>query len=125
MISTKTCDARVGLLALVSWSGMIIHNRIELPELALFRPEYLIPTAISIVLLSGWYAQETFRRLYGWLLFLWTATHFVIGAVLSVAPLSIWPFIPEQSIPHYAAHALYGFAQIPLIWRLLHSLMQT
>jgi len=37
------------------------------------------------------------------------------GAILSVLPLPILPFVPEQSPDHYISHAVYGLAQLPLI----------
>ena len=36
-------------------------------------------------------------------------------AIVSVLPLSILPFVPEQSITHYGAHVVYAVGQIPLI----------
>jgi hypothetical protein len=37
------------------------------------------------------------------------------GGLLSVLPLSLWPFQPEQSFYHYAFHALYAALQVPLV----------
>ncbi len=109
-------------LVLFSWAGMIVHNRVELPMLPLLRPEHIIPTGIYVILLVGWLLQPEYRRLWTWLLFIWVAIHFVVGAGLSVLPLSIWPFYPEQSIRHYFSHVIYGLTQIPLIWHLVSQL---
>jgi hypothetical protein len=106
-------------LALLSWTGMLVHNRIELPAISLIRPEYFIPTGIYIILLTGWILQAEHRRIWVWLLFIWVGIQFFVGAWLSVLPLSIWPFYPEQSVRHYLAHALYGLAQVPIIWHLV------
>ena len=39
----------------------------------------------------------------------------VIGGIVSVLPLSILLFVPEQSVTHYAAHVVYAVGQIPLL----------
>jgi hypothetical protein len=36
------------------------------------------------------------------------------GGILSVLPLGLFTFQPEQSLRHYAIHVTYGVAQIPL-----------
>ena len=107
------------VLSLLSWTGMFIHNRFELPAMSLLRPEYLVPTSISMILSIGWLFQVEYQRLWTVLLIIWTGIHFLIGAWLSVLPLSIWPFDPEQSPRHYLAHVVYGVAQLPLLWGLV------
>jgi hypothetical protein len=106
-------------LVLLSWTGMFAHARIELPTISLIRPEYLIPTGIYIILLSGWILQPEHRRVWIWLFFLWAGIQFVLGAWLSVLPLSVWPFYPEQSLRHYLVHVFYGLAQVPILWHLV------
>jgi hypothetical protein len=44
----------------------------------------------------------------GWL-------HAIGGGLLSVLPLPWWLYQPEQSLRHYAVHALYGLLQVPLL----------
>lgn len=39
----------------------------------------------------------------------------VVGGA-STLPLAVWPFTPEQTVSHYAAHVVYAVAQFPLIW---------
>ncbi len=46
----------------------------------------------------------------------WALLNLVIGGVLSVLPIELFPFVPDQSVRHYAAHALYALAQVPLVW---------
>ena len=41
--------------------------------------------------------------------------HGLGGGVLSVLPLSIWPFVPEQTVSHYVVHGVDFIAQIPLL----------
>lgn len=111
------------LIALLcSWVGMVVHNRVELPMMPLLSMEYMLTTGLYVILLAGWLLQPEHRHIWTWLLFFWVAMHFVVGAWLSVLPLSIWPFDPEQSVRHYLAHVLYGAAQGPLLWRLISDL---
>jgi hypothetical protein len=44
----------------------------------------------------------------------------LIGGGLSVLPLPILPFTPEQSYAHYLSHAVYAAAQLPLVVACLH-----
>ena len=37
------------------------------------------------------------------------------GAMLSVLPLGLLPFVPEQSLAHYTAHVIYAGSQLPLL----------
>ena len=46
----------------------------------------------------------------------------LIGGGLSVLPLPILPFSPEQSYAHYLSHAVYAAAQLPLVVACLQRL---
>jgi hypothetical protein len=49
------------------------------------------------------------------------ALNLLVGAILTVLPLPILPFIPEQTAGHYLAHFIYLVTQVPavvLLWRL-------
>jgi hypothetical protein len=46
----------------------------------------------------------------------WGILNLVVGGVLSVLPLSVLPFVPEQSLTHYGAHIVYTLGQVPLVW---------
>lgn len=77
-------------------------------------PEYSVPTLIWLALLLAWLLVPR----AGWtpsLLFGWGALS-LAGAVLTVLPISLLPFRPEQSLSHYGVHALYAAAQLPIIW---------
>jgi hypothetical protein len=50
-----------------------------------------------------------------YLIFAWVMMHFLIGALLTVLPLPVWPFTPDQSLAHYMAHMIYAILQLPLI----------
>lgn len=41
-----------------------------------------------------------------------------MGAILSVLPIPILPFSPEQSWDHYASHILFALAQLPAVYLL-------
>ncbi len=99
--------------AVVSWLGLFLHNVADLPGHTPSAPESAVPALITVALLAAWLAargRSTPRRLvlaWGWL-------HLVRGA-LSVLPLPLLPYVPDQSPRHYAAHALYAAAQLPLV----------
>jgi hypothetical protein len=104
----------LAVFMIVSWLGLYIHNMMEFPSFTLLSPENAGPALVSNVLFAGWLLLP-YRRLLLFLIFGWTMIHFVIGAVLSVLPLPVWPFIPDQSLAHYMAHLIYAMFQLPLI----------
>jgi hypothetical protein len=110
------------VLMTLSWLGMVIHNRAEFPRMSVMRPEYVIPTLVSVALYLLWLARGEEERLWSWSLLAWTGMHLVIGAWLSVMPLPIWPFVPEQSVGHYLSHVIYGILQVPLVVYLVAKL---
>jgi hypothetical protein len=110
------------VLVALSWLGMVIHNRAEFPGMSFIRPEYVFPTLVSIGLYLLWYLRREEERIWSWCLLGWATIHLVIGAWLSVMPLPIWPFVPEQSVGHYLSHVIYGALQIPLMGYLVVKL---
>ena len=113
--------AIVAVLTLVSWLGEVIHNAFELPQLSLLSPENSLPGLVSLVLFVAWW-RLPYRPLTVILLLLWAAHHLVGGAIVPVIPFRFLPFVPEQSLAHYAAHVVYGLAQLPLIGVMLSKL---
>lgn len=105
--------AAVTAAIVVSWLGLFAHNLADLPARALLGAETIGPTAVYLLLGAG--LPSPARRVAGWLLLGWGWLHRVGGAVLSVLPVPLWPYRPEQTLRHYAFHALYGVAQIPLL----------
>lgn len=96
-----------------SIGGLLVHNLAEFPLSILFAPETLVPVGITI------FVGAALLRRPGRIVFLTTATWAVIVIVLgggSVLPLDVFPFVPEQTVSHYAAHVIYAFAQLPLLW---------
>lgn len=119
---TKTRPALMAALIFLSWLGCYIHTTWEL-NLPVWRWENSFPALVGAVLLLLWWQQPRQRRLWAWLLLGWTAVgHLLIGAVLSVLPLPLWPFFPEQSLAHYFSHIVYAVAQLPLIVTLWQEL---
>ena len=111
-----------GAALTVSWLGEYLHNRLGLPRLAPLSPENSLPALAAAALLVSWWLlprrpgrPAAPDRLWAALLLVWGLLHLLGGAVLSVLPLPVWSFQPAQTASHYAAHALYGAAQLPLI----------
>jgi hypothetical protein len=108
-VSPLTLAASVVL----AWLGLVIHNRAEFPHMAFTRPEYSVPTLIWLVLLLAWLRVPT--RSSSRLLLGWSAIS-LAGAILTVLPLPILPFRPEQSWQHYGVHVIYAVTQLPILW---------
>jgi membrane protein YdbS with pleckstrin-like domain len=68
---------------------------------------------VYLLLAAGWLSRV--RRVTAWLLLGWGWLHAIGGGLLSVLPLPLWPYQPEQSLRHYAVHALYAVLQVPLL----------
>jgi hypothetical protein len=97
----------------LSWLGLLIHNLADLVTQALYGPETVGPTAVYLLLAAGWLTPA--QHAAGWLLLGWGWLHMIGGGLLSVLPVPLWPYQPEQSLRHYAFHALYAVLQLPLI----------
>lgn len=107
----------------LSWLGLVIHNLAELTGQARLGPATLVPTTAYLLLGVGWLSPG--RRVAAWLLLGWGWLHAIGGGLLSVLPLPLWPYQPQQSLRHYAIHALYAVLQVPLlvtVSRYLHDL---
>lgn len=106
--------AAVAACSAVAVGGMLVHNLIEFGPAFLLGPETLLPVVLYAVLVvfAGREASGIWVRVA---LVAWVLLNLVGGGVLSVLPLAILPFIPEQSGGHYAAHLVYAVAQVPLL----------
>lgn len=107
----------VGALA-VSGLGHVIHNLQEFPVTVLFAWETLFPLGVTVLLAVSWYRGP--RRLTYATMAGWAAIVIVFGGG-SVLPFGFLPFVPEQSVAHYAAHVVYAVTQLPLLWVGLHG----
>jgi hypothetical protein len=108
-VRTSIVVSAIGL----SWLGLFIHNLADLSGQVLLGPETVGPTAVYLLLVAGWLTPA--RRAAGWLLLGWGWLHAIGGGLLSVLPVPLWPYQPEQSLRHYAFHALYAALQLPLL----------
>ena len=103
--------------AAISWLGLCLHNVADLPEQYPWSPETSFPTLALIVFLG---VRLVSAPVGSWLLLGWAALNLIGGGVLSVLPLAFLPYDPEQSVRHYAFHAVYALSQVPLLalaWR--------
>ena len=97
----------------VSALSMLAHNLYELP-LSPIELENSGPIAFAAVLGVA-YALRPESKVVTAAALGWGVLNLVIGGVVSVLPLSILPFVPEQSVTHYGAHVVYAVGQIPLV----------
>lgn len=126
-LSGKTGSDVVGrrpliLAAAISGAGHVVHNLAEFPAAIVIAPETLVPLAITAVVLWGLLrrpGRAAFLLAGGW------AVIVLLGGGLSVLPLAVWPFVPEQTLGHYLAHAVYAATQLPLLWVAVRGLRGT
>jgi hypothetical protein len=94
--------------------GMLAHNVLELGPAFLVDPQTLIPLAIfaALAILA---ARETAGRATWVALFAWSALNLFAGGILSVLPIGLFPFQPDQSLGHYSVHVAYTLSGVPLV----------
>ncbi len=107
--------SRVAMAAALTLSAasMLAHNLYELP-LSPVDLENSGPIAFA-ALLGVAYAFRPDSKAVAAAVFGWGVLNLVIGGIVTVLPLAILPFVPEQSLTHYAAHVVYAVGQIPLV----------
>jgi len=106
--------AVVVVASVIAAVGMMAHNVFEFGPGFLLNPQTFIPPAIfGLFALLAW-ARPANSVVYV-LLLAWAVLNLVGGGILSVLPLGLFPFQPEQSLGHYAIHVIYAVAQLPLI----------
>jgi hypothetical protein len=96
-----------------SWLGLFVHNVADLPGQSVLSSETLYPTLVYLLLVVAWFTIP--RRIAARLLAAWALLQLIGGAIISVLPLPFLPFDPEQTLHHYAFHAIYGLLQLPLL----------
>jgi hypothetical protein len=94
--------------------GMLAHNVLELGPAFLLDPQTLIPLGIFAIL-AILAARETAGRATWLALFAWSALNLVAGGILSVLPINLFPFQPDQSLEHYLVHVMYTLTGLPLV----------
>ena len=97
----------------VSALSMLAHNLYELP-LTPIDLENSGPIGFAVILGVA-YALRPDSKAVATTALGWGVLNLVIGGMVSVLPLPILPFVPEQSVTHYGAHVVYTLGQIPLV----------
>ncbi len=107
---------RIWWLALVfamSWGSMLLHNVWELPVTPLDL-ENTGPLVVAVALFLACWRWPSSPAV--WMLALsWALLNLLVGGIVSVLPLPVLPFVPEQTIGHYAMHVIYAAGQLPLV----------
>ena len=103
----------MGAALALSAGSMLAHNLYELP-LSPIDLENSGPIAFAGILAAA-YAIRPRSRAVAAAVLGWGILNLVIGGIVSVLPLPILPFVPEQSVTHYGAHVVYAVGQIPLV----------
>ncbi len=114
---THRPDAASVLIALgFALLGRLAHDVAEFGALS---GEFWVTGAlIPVGLTTAWWwgFSGSMRDGLAWVLVAWLVLNAVVGGLLSVLPLPIWPFDPAQTLGHYAVHAIYAVSQLPLAW---------
>lgn len=111
--SDRHDSATLSLTAALWWLSVWFHDYREFTGTHGFTPDSLAGGVILLCLLAPFWWSPHSRR---WrIVLLVFAAVWTVGEALSVLPLPIWPFAPDQSAGHYVTHAVVAAAQIPLI----------
>jgi len=107
--------SRIAMAAALTLSAlsMLAHNLYELP-LSPTDLENSGPIAVAAILGVAYTPWPGSKAVAAAALG-WGVLNLVIGGIVSVLPLSILPFVPEQSVTHYGAHVVYTLGQVPLV----------
>lgn len=111
--STLPPTGRMAIAFVISWGAMLAHNQLELP-LTPVDIENSGPLLVDLALLAAYWRRPTSRVVQVAILG-WALLSLVIGGVVTVLPLPVLPFVPEQSLSHYLAHVVYAAGQVPLV----------
>lgn len=113
---------RMASAFVVSWVAMLAHNLFELP-LTPVDIENSGPLLVDLALLLAFWRRPASRGVHMAILG-WAGLNLVIGGVVTVLPLPVLPFVPEQSLSHYLAHVVYAVGQAPLLLLAVAALRQ-
>ena len=97
----------------MSLLGLWVHELHRVPGRLGFTLDgdlFMLPIAVG---LATWWSRRHSPAARAALL-VYAAVN-LVGGVASGLPLRWLPFVPDQSVSHYAAHAIYGLCQVPLL----------
>lgn len=103
----------VGLALLIAWLGLWSHELHRAPASLGLTPDGSLPLLVIAVALFAIWLRAPGRPTAIPLLAYGLVGLF--GAIVSVLPLAFLPFVPEQTMEHYAAHVVYAVLQLPLV----------
>ncbi len=113
--NTKDSRQVTIILALtVAWLGLWTHEFYRIPLARGLTPDGSLPLLAIALLLLIWWLRAADKRAATWALLVYGLIN-AVGGILSVLPLPILPFVPEQTLDHYLVHTWYALCQIPLI----------
>ena len=112
-VTASVSPRHVAVAVGASIGGLLVHNLQEFPPSILLAPETLAPAVITVLVGVGLLRRPSTGVFVA--VAVWAIIVIVVGGG-SVLPLPIWPFTPEQTVGHYAAHVVYAVAQLPLLW---------
>ena len=101
---------------------MLAHNLFELP-LTPLDIENSGPLLVDLALLAAYWRRPA-SRVVQLAILGWALLNLLVGGVVTVLPLPVLPFVPEQSLSHYLAHVVYGIGQVPLVFLAVAALRQ-
>ena len=106
--------AAVVVASAIGAAGMVAHNVLEFEPGFLGSEETLIPVGVfGLLALLAW--ARPANTVVHVALLAWALLNLVGGGMLSVLPMGLFPFEPDQSLGHYGAHVIYAVAQLPLV----------
>jgi hypothetical protein len=82
--------------------------------MTLAAPDTAVPLVITLILAGLWALRP--GPVLRWLTLAWLGLN-LLGAVVTVLPLGMLPFDPEQSWDR--SHLVYALAQLPWLWLLI------
>ena len=97
--------------------GSLVHNAREFGTASVVASqngEFPI-LVVWVAVFTTWWRGPRLRATAIRVIVAFAVLNLVGGAVISVLPLSVLPFYPEQSQDHYISHVFYGITQVPVI----------
>ena len=102
------------LTVALAWVGLWMHEFYRVPSALGLTLDASLPLLVIAAALLVWWLRAENKRGPTLALLSYGLIN-AIGGFLSVLPLPILPFIPEQTLDHYLVHVWYALCQVPLI----------